>query len=242
MALFVDGLAASLEDLAAYDSSVLAVTTTEGIDLNAKLALAHASLAVDLETVLGSGTLECVVVTSALKAFLIYSTLEHVYRDAYNSQLNDRFEGRRRQYEALRREAWWKLLESGIGLAIEPVSKSAAPELTSVPGSGVEGILYARTAWVNRRGHEGLASEASEWIGAPGATLRVRAVHRPSNASGWNVYIGHEPHETRRQNPEPLPTDAEWVKEGPIIETGGLPSDGQTADYIRAVPRLLRRG
>jgi hypothetical protein len=241
MALLADGPPASLEDLAAHDSSVLAVATTEGIDVSSKLALAYASLVMDLETALGD-PIESVVATTTLKTLLIYSALEHIYRDAYNSQLNDRFEGRRKQYESLRREAWWKLLESGIGLAVEPLSKPPAPEVTSVPGNGVAGILYARTAWVNRRGDEGVASEVSEWVGAEGTTLKVRAAQCPPNASGWNVYVGPDPQETRRQNSEPLPTDTEWVQEGPIIATGGLPGNGQIADYIRAVPRLLRRG
>jgi hypothetical protein len=242
MALFVDGPLATLEDLAGYDSSVLTVASTEGIDVTVKLALSQAAIAEELETLLPNEPIERVVVTAALKSFHICSALERVYSDAYNSQLNDRYEGRWRHYRELRREGWKKLLETGVGLVEQPMPKAGNPEVSSVPGDGEGGTLYVRMAWVNGRGEEGQASEAVDWTGSQTQRLAVRAMGTPRGANGWNVYAGYSPHETVRQNGEPLAPEAVWIQDAPVREDGPLPGPGQTANYLRAVPRLLRRG
>jgi hypothetical protein len=242
MALLMDGPPATIEDLAVYDSSVLSVASTEGIDLNAKVSLAQGSLAVDLEGVLDGDPLDGVVVTPALKNFIVYSALEYVYRDAYHSQLNDRYEGRRRQYEGLRKEAWRKLLEIGVGLANEPIARSAAPVVSATPGSGEERTYFVKCTWLNGRGEEGAASEAAEWTGATGGTLIVHAPPQPKNATGWNVYIGPVPEETTRQNTLPLPPGIVWVQERPLTSDGQRPGNGQAATYRMAASKQLWRG
>ncbi len=111
MALFTDGPASTIEDLAAQDSQILDVASVEGIDLTRKLALAQEAAAMDLEAALGGRgstswqfglrlalprpTLENIVVTPALRLWHTYRTLEMVYGDAYYSQLNDRYAKKR---------------------------------------------------------------------------------------------------------------------------------------------------
>lgn len=242
MSLFVDGPPATLEDLAAFDSSVLTVASTEGIDVTGKLELARTLLAVDLESLLFEEGVDRVVVTTALKAFHIFRTLEYIYRDAYNSQLNDRYEGRWRQYESLRRDAWQRLLETGIGLVDQPLPKASAPEVSSVAGSGSAGSWYVRASWVSSRGEEGEGSDVTEWTGTTTSVLRVRAVQTPHHATGWNVYVGGAPEETTRQNTELLALNATWTQSMPVNAMGPRPTAGQPASYMRAVPRLLWRG
>jgi hypothetical protein len=243
MALFTDGLCTSLEDMPKYDSSVLAVCASEGIDLGAKLALAQEHLASDLEALLAGEALEKVVATPALRAAHAFAALEQVYRDAYNSQLNDRYEGRWRQYERLRRENWHKVVENGIGLVDEPVAKAAVPEIWAAAGTGgVGGNFYVRVAWVNARGEEGAASDVAAADVPTGASLAARATKQPPHSAGWNIYAGPSPDGCTRQNTTMLAGGEQWVQVGQLRDDGEPARNGQIASYVRAIPRLLRRG
>ena len=52
MALFTDGPASTIEDLAAQDSQVLNIASSEGIDLTVKLGLTHEMVGMELEELL----------------------------------------------------------------------------------------------------------------------------------------------------------------------------------------------
>src|SRR5579864_1286852 len=104
MALFTDRSVSGLDDLLAQDSQLFDVATVEGIDVTRKMALAQDELGVQLVTMLGrltfmdqplwiapQASLSRVVITASLKLWHTYRTLEMVYSDAYNSQLNDRY-------------------------------------------------------------------------------------------------------------------------------------------------------
>src|SRR5690242_14119693 len=107
MALFTDGPLSGIQDLSAYDSQLLDLASAESIDLTRKLAAAQDDLAVELSVLLANlkfpqqpswltprPDLANVVVTHPLKLWHIYLSLEMVYRDAYNSELNDRYAGK----------------------------------------------------------------------------------------------------------------------------------------------------
>jgi hypothetical protein len=49
MALFTDGPASNIEDLAAHDSQLLTIAKSEGIDVTVKLALAQEAVGIELE-------------------------------------------------------------------------------------------------------------------------------------------------------------------------------------------------
>src|SRR4051812_36285533 len=126
MALFTDGPASEMEDLAAQDSQLLSVANAEGIDVTSKLRLAHEGIGVELEGLLqeqSSLRLANVVVTPALRLWHTYRTLETVYRDAYNNQLNDRYAGKRDQFRELGMWARERLRQSGVGLALRPAPR-----------------------------------------------------------------------------------------------------------------------
>src|SRR5256885_237860 len=114
MALFNDGPASSIEDLQGHDTQLLDVANVEGIDVTRKLALAQEEISMELATLLSrlnvaaeTGTttgvpgVSQVVVTSPLKLWLTFRALELVYRDSYNSQLNDRYAGKRDEYHEM---------------------------------------------------------------------------------------------------------------------------------------------
>ena len=95
MALFTDGPPSSIEQLAGLDSQLMTVASVEGIDVVRKLELAHEEIGLDLDGLLKrtsatdrmmwaveKPSLENVVVTTALKLWFAYRTLELVYSDA----------------------------------------------------------------------------------------------------------------------------------------------------------------
>ena len=115
MALFTDGAISSIEDLTGHDTQLLNVANVEGIDVTRKLALAQEELGVEVAGLLGRRcyratgappAIEQVVVTPPLKLWHVFRTLEMVYRDAYHSQLNDRYAGKRDEYREM---AKWAL-------------------------------------------------------------------------------------------------------------------------------------
>ena len=95
MALFTDGAISSLEDLRGYESTIYDLASTERIDLSRKLVLAHQELEVELVSRFfreNPNELAYAVVTPALQLWHTFHTLAVVYRDAYNSHLNDRYQ------------------------------------------------------------------------------------------------------------------------------------------------------
>src|SRR5581483_2707393 len=130
MALFMDGPATGIEDLAAQDSQLLNVASAEGIDLTVKLAVTQEAVGIELEGLLrecNGPELQHVVVTPALRLWHTYRTLETVYRDAYHNQLNDRYAGKRDQFRELGMWAYDRLMGIGIGTTDRPVPRAAAP-------------------------------------------------------------------------------------------------------------------
>src|SRR5262245_57001352 len=99
MSLFTDGSIAKLDDLRAYESAVLDLASGEGIDVASKLRITQRQLGTELMPFLAkSGVAEpdlsTVVVTDALLDAHALRTLELIYRDLYQSRLNDRYEGK----------------------------------------------------------------------------------------------------------------------------------------------------
>ena len=252
MALFTDGSISTIEDLAAQDAGVMGVAGAEGIDLSGKLALAQEELGVELAALMprangtpfGGLSLGNVVVTAPLRMWHAFHTLELVYRDAYNNQLNDRYKGKWEQYRELARWAWDRLLETGVGIAADPVERAGAPRLSAVAGGGAaeETTYYARAAWVNGRGEEGAAGEWSLLTVPAGMALEVRVAEPPANAVGWNAYLGTSADEERLQNDGPLAPAVAWIQGAVPACSGRKPGNGQGPSYLRALPRILQRG
>jgi hypothetical protein len=254
MPLFTDGPISSIEDLTAQDSQLPTVASVEGIDVTQKIAIAQEQLAMDLHTALnrfGSmdqlfwlgppPNLDRVVVTPALKLWHTARSLELVYSDAYNSQLNDRYAGKRDQFHALAKWAYEKLIEIGAGIAAQPVPRAGTPTVTVFPGALPDGVYYVTTTWVNSAGEEGApATETS--ISTASSTLLVGPATAPQIAAGWNVYAGVSPDTMFGQNPSLLILGQTWEQPATLVQTGTLPGKGQKPTYLQALPRILQRG
>ena len=104
--LLTDHTVIAIEDLADHETVILDTANTEGINLTVKIGLATDEVALELESRfldfgLVNVTLNNIVVTPALRLWLIFHTLEIVYRDAYHNQLNDRYQAKWDEYKNL---------------------------------------------------------------------------------------------------------------------------------------------
>ena len=244
MALFSDGEVSTIDDLRGYDTQLLDVANTEGIDVTRKLALAREELAADIGTLLGRLSAppaeNMVVVTAPLKLWHLFRTLELVYRDAYHSQLNDRYAAKRDEYRAMAKWAYDKVVQIGLGIANDPVERAGPPEVTPHTGVLADGTYYVAIAWTNQAGAEGMSSTPVA-ICTLGSSFLVEHGAPPTNVRGWNVYAGSYPQALIRQNESPLDLRAAWVQPDRLVTSGQLAGAGQQADYLLPVPRILQR-
>jgi hypothetical protein len=243
MALFTDGPIATTDDLAGHDSSVLTVASTEGIDLTRKLALAMDELSVELVSVAPTlERLDYIAASPTIRMWHAFRTLELVYRDAYQNQLNDRYAGKRDQFSTLGKWAFDKLLQNGIGMIANPIPKAAVADLSYFPGQQAGTTYYACTSWTGAQGEEGAVGEWNAISTPDGNVLCVRPVNPPMNAAGWNVFVGLSPDSITQQNEAPLSLAQPWLQEAAITTTGRMPHTGQSADQLRTVTQMLQRG
>jgi hypothetical protein len=260
MALLTDGNPNDSEALRVYEASILDVANVETIDLNAKLYLATEEISEDVLDVLldHARTLNAltspvsddrrqigvsdVVVSTQMKRWHALHTLEVVYRDAYNNQLNDRYKNKWQEYRELARGAKERTLEFGIGLAAAPVPRAGTPVLGATAGTLAGTIYYAQVSWVAAAGEEGSASCATTFQTADNSALTVAAVNAPAIAAGWNVYLGLASSTLTLQNSPQLAIGATFTLPGSGLVNGASPGDGQAADIFVTGGRILRRG
>lgn len=259
MALFVDGPASTVEDLAEQDSGLLPVAQTTGIDVSAKLRLAQQEIKTDLELWLAKSRLatdmfpisvlwrpvprvEQVVITPPLKRWETMLTLELTYRDAYFSQLVDRYQAKWQEYATLACDARETFLASGLGLVNDPLHRPQPPALGSIAGPQSGGTFYASAAWVNAADQESAASDASSIKIADGNLMTVATANAPGNAVGFRVYAGTTLDSMFRQNEVLLPVGATYTYIPGQVAQGPLPGEGQKPDFMRPLARTLPRG
>lgn len=254
MALFVDGPASTIEDLTDQDSGLLDVALNTNINVSTKLRLAAEEIRTDLHLWLNRPrpTLELswgpilridqVVVTPPLKLWETMNALALVYRDAYFSQLVDRYETKWQEYTRLARNARESFIACGVGLVSEPVRQAAPPVLSTTPGPQAGGTFYASVTWVNSIKQEGAPSYASSITVSDGNLMMVAASGAPRNAVGFNVYAGAALTAMFLQNDSLLPVSATYLYVPGEITQGRLPGTGQKPEFTRPLVRTLLRG
>ncbi len=254
MALFTDGPCVSMNDLAQQDSGLLDIAQTAGINVTTKIALAHDELAADLQLWLDRWRgfaeelwhpflrLDQVVATPQIKRWEALQALALFYRDAYFSQLADRYQPKWDEYARLTRVAYDRFVAAGIGIVNDPVPQAAPPVLGSVTGPQPGGSYYASVAWLNAAGQEGAASVPSSITFPDGSLMAVSASTPPSNAVGFNVYAGASLDALYRQNDAPLPINGSFTYVPGAVSSGTLPGAGQRPDFIRPLVRTIPRG
>jgi len=246
-----------MDDLSAQDSQLEDVAAAENIDVTQKLALAQEEVALGLDALLTG--MSCpdqlswrspqpgvnrVVVTPALRLWHTYRALEMVYADAYNSQLNDRYAGKRDQFHSMASWAYDKLVRIGAGVVFDPIPRAVMPTLTAVASAVTalpDATYYVTMAWTNQAGEEG-ASAMPNTVSTVGGTLLVQPMNPPKNAVAWNVYVGGDSESMFRQNGTPIGTAQSWTQPGSLAASGRLPGHGQSPNYMKPVPRVIQRG
>jgi hypothetical protein len=255
MALLTDGNPNDTIALKVYESAILDVATIERIDLDIKLTLATEEVTEDVLDILLDHTrsdpqttvrrmigVSDVVVTRQLKRWHALHTLEIVYRDAFNNQLNDRYQAKFQEYRDLTINAREHAVRFGIGLVLNPVPKAQAPALSAAAGGSPGGTFYVELTWVNAAGQEGAPSDVTALGLAPQQVLMVQPVNPPQVATAFNIYIGPTADALALQNASPIPVGQSFTMPDSGLVAGPAPGTGQAPDtYVIGGP-MLRRG
>lgn len=254
MALFVDGPACTIDDLTDQDAGLLDVALGTNINVTTKLRLAVGEIETDLHLWLNRPrpTLELVwgptlhigqvVVTAPLKRWEAMHALSLLYRDAYFSQLVDRYQAKWKEYADLTRDARENFIASGFGLVSDPVERAAPPVLSTTPGPKGGGMFYACVAWVNATNQEGAPSEPASIAVQDGNLMTVGVSNSPRNAAGFNVYAGVSPIGMELQNDVVLPVTGTYLYVPGQVTGGRRPGSGQRPDFMRPIVRTTLRG
>jgi hypothetical protein len=251
MPLFTDGTPADIEYLRSYESSILDLAATEGIDLEAKLRLTASELGDSvLRFLLTEGTRESqaqrrrlgmsgVVVTPAMRRWHAVRTLDAVYRDAYGSQLNERYAKKLKEYAEATRKASEEYFQIGVGMVLRPIARPGRPVV--VAGTSSDLTCYVQVTWVDDIGQESAPSEPASFNAGAGSTFDAGSPAE-NFVTGWNVYAGLTLEWVTLQTTAPLPVGSLWTSPGTLL-TGGRPvGGGQPPTYYVADNHSARRG
>ena len=252
MALLIDGDISSINDLLKYESSTLDVANTEGIDLAAKLEIAETAVRLDIEAFLkkdysnsggyGGGQPSWktpqVVITEGLRVWHVYGALAAAFRDAYHTQLNDRYQARWKTFEELAAAAKRTLFDIGVGVVFGPLRRPERPALSEVAGAQAAATWCARITWVTENGVESAASAIASLTTDPGSALVVAPPDSPEQAAAYNVYVGLTQDQITLQNDTPVSLESTWTMPNTGLTAGTFPPDGQQPD--RYLLRLRR--
>ena len=259
MALLTDAEIVTLVDLQPFETNIVAVLTTYGIDADNKVGLATEAVSEELLLhLLKSGLsdpqhatrrllgVSSVVCTGPLQRWLCLETLVQIYNEAYNVQLNDRFKGKWLQYlqqtSATRQLVW----QYGVGVVFKPLPKPQAPLLGLQTGSLPGCELLIQVAWTDVDGNEGALSPVAAILIPDQSSVAVSTTEgvsgAPSSAVGWNVYVAQVGADPTRQNNAPIPIGSVWVAPDVGLLQGPAPRDGQDPDYYVFDQRKLPRG
>lgn len=253
--LLTDGSPNTTEDLRVYESAILEVTHAEMIDLGVKLDLATEEIAEDVldylldhtgadpqaagRRALGVGD---VVVTRQMKRWHAVHTLEIVYRDAFNNQLNDRYQPKFLEYRELSRNAREHTFHFGVGLALVPIRQAQLPVFSAVAGPIPQTTYYARASWTGALGQEGMPSVVTTYDAPAGSLPVVQMTNPPTGATGFNVYLGLTPDTLALQNAAPVAVGQTFTLADTGLAAGRAPGDGQAPDIYINGGWMLRRG
>lgn len=254
--LLTDGNPNDATDLQTYESAILSVANTEGINLDVKLSLATEEISETVIDILLDHThsvqpltnrrrelgVSDVVVTSQMKRWHALHTLAVVYRDAFNNQLNDRYLQKLEEYRALSRNARENTVKYGIGIALNPVPQAGEPMLSATTGNNPATTYYVQASWVSASGAEGAASEPTTFETPAESFLVVTLVNPPAMATGFNVYLGLTSDSVTLQNALPVPVGQNFTLTEAVLSAGRAPGTGQAPDIYITGGQTLRRG
>ena len=259
MALFTDADVVTLDDLVQFETALVQVASSHGINVDTKIQLAGNAISDRLmlwllnvgasdpqwlnRRILGLST---VVVTPTLQRWLCFDSLSRFFAEAYNVQLNTRFEGKWTEYQTAAKDASEMVFMSGIGIVYNPLPKPAMPLVAVETGTVSPVALYIQTAWTDRQGDEGALSPVNGVIldGSSSVVVAMSegALEAPTAAIGWNLYAGTTDSAVTRQNNAPLAIGSTWILPETGLIDGLAPINGQRPNFYIPLSRQIQRG
>jgi hypothetical protein len=258
MALFTDAGVISINDLLRYEGTLIQVASEHDINVNTKIALATSAISDRLMLwLLNIGAsdpqfvsrrsigLSTVVMTEPLRRWLVFESLTRIYAEAFNRQLNTRFQGKMQEYQNEVKAAADYAFQSGIGVVFNPLSEPAMPLVSVQSGSAAAIGLFVQTTWVDAKGSESSPSPVNGLIlnDQSGITVAMAegVVGAPAAAAGWHVYIGIDQNTPTRQTAISQQIGSTWqlplsgIVSGSAVGTGRMPNF-----FIRTSKQILR--
>lgn len=263
MALFTDPDVITLDDLLPFENSLGQVASAQGIVIDGKIALATSDIAERLKLwllaqypyvpnwfnpwlntrLLDLGT---VVVTPALERWLCVASIAKIFAEAYNAQLNTRFQAKWQQYLQESENSAETTFRAGLGIVSNPLNKPPMPLLSVQTGSLPAQTICIQTTWVDAKGDESAPSPQNSFALGDGSALTVAIMANfagaPPAATGWNVYAGGQSNNVTLQNGTPLAMGATWQMSTSGLAYGAVPGNGQKPDYYIQLSRQRQRG
>ncbi|HEY7306510.1 MAG TPA: hypothetical protein VH601_20460 [Bryobacteraceae bacterium] len=259
MALFTDAGIVTLDDLLQFEASLVQIASSHGINVETKVNLAVDAIGDKLllwllevgasdpqflnRRLLGLST---VVVTSSLHRWLCFDSLSRFFAEAYNVQLNTRFQAKWTEYQNEADQASQMYFMSGVGIVYKPLPRPALPLVSVQDGNSPAQAMFVQTAWVGAAGHESALSPVNGLILNQDSTIVVSMAEgvtgAPTAAAGWNVYASSSENDLTRQNFAPLPIGATWQLPSTGLSEGPNAIGGQTPEFYIRLSRQIRRG
>ena len=259
MALFTDAEIITLADLLPFEASLVQVASAHGINVDTKISLATNAVSEKLlqllrdtgmsdpqwlsRRVIGLST---VVVSPPLQRWLCFESLTRVFAEAYNLQLNTRFQGKWKEYQDESQFASDQTIQAGLGIVFKPLPKPQMPEVSVQQGSAPAESLLVQSSWVDSRGDESALSPVHGLVVNNLSSITVQmsegALEAPPAALGWNVYVGSGANQITLQNGNPLSIGSTWTLPASGIVDGEVGGNGQAPQCFVPVSRQIRRG
>ncbi len=258
MALFTDSGILGLDDLLQFESGLVQVSSTHGIDIDTKIKLATDEIGAKvLLFLLRAGPsdrwssraklgLTNVVVSPAMFKWICNDTLAKIYAEAYNVQLNTRFQGKWNEYQKQADAASEIVFASGIGVVFDPLARPLIPSLKVRQGSLPVQSLFVQASWTDILGQESAPSPINGMNLTGFASLDVsmseQLTNSPRNAIGWSVYASNNQQGLTRQNLDPIPLGTSWTLPASGLILGLSSPGGQSPSYFVPANRRWLRG
>lgn len=259
MALFTDTSVITLDDLLPYEVTLVQIASPHGINVDTKINLASSAIGDKLMLwLLDAGSsdpqsaarrqigLSTVVVTPSLRRWLSFESLSRFFAEAFNIQLNSRFQGKWAEYQQESDTARDLVARDGIGIVYYPLPGPATPLVTVGAGNVTAQSLFVQTAWVDAQGSEGAPSPVNGSLLSDSSGITVAMAESgasvPLTATGWNVYLSSSQTGPALQNSTPLAIGAAWPLPAGGVVSGPAPSGGQAPDFYIPIANRIRRG
>jgi hypothetical protein len=259
MALFTDAGVVTLDDLQVYENSLVSVASSHGINVDTKISLSLSAIGDRMmQWLFGVGAsdpqwmtrrqlgLSTVVVTPSVRRWISFDALARFFAEAYNTQLNTRFQGKWTEYQNQASDAARLMFSAGLGIVHQALPKPALPLVSVQDGTLQAQSIFIQTAWVDASGNESALSPVNGQVLSGAASVAVAmaegALNVPASAVGWNLYASAAQTGLTRQNTTALSIGSAWaIPAGGLIQ-GAQPQDGQLPAYYIALSRQILRG